>query len=141
MLNKIKDFVFFKIGSIAGYVYASILALIIFTGIFYWITESLFSFLMFEIICLACFVTFGFYTLLVTDILIVVFLIYRKKLQHKEVSKTKNIMNITMFIFYIVISLGLKSIILFAELCPKQFLTVMNFLNGAMYTLGQNIPL
>ena len=138
MLSKIQDFVFFKIGSIAGYVYASILALIFIYGLYVWIIESITSFLMVEITYLTVFFVFGFFTLLITDVLIIIFLIFRKETKSKNISKAKDTADKTMFLFYILLSLGLKLFVLLVSLFPNEFLNLMNALNEKLYQFSYN---
>ena len=139
-MNKddLNNFIFFKIGSIAGYFYAIIGILALMYGLYIWVTESLTSFLMFEIICFAWFSMLGFFTLLITDVLIIIFLIFRKKLKPKEISKGKKILDISMFVFYLVISIGLKLLILFSILFPTEFTNSVEFLSNMLSQFAYN---
>lgn len=138
MPNNIRNFIFFKIASIAGYVYASILALILLYGIFVWITESITSFLMVEITYLTMFFVLGFFTLLISDILIIIFLILKKETKQKNISKGQDIANKTMFLFYIFLSLGIKLLIILISLFPNEFSTLMSTLSEEFYQFSYN---
>lgn len=132
------NFLFFKVGSIAGYFYASIAILELLYGLYIWITESLTSFLMFEIMCFVWFSVLGFYALFITDLLIIVFLVFRKQLKPKEISKGKKIIDISMFVFYLVISIGLKLLILFSILFPTEFTNFVEYLGNMLGQFAYN---
>ena len=133
MLNNIKNFIFFKIASIAGYVYASILALIFLYWLYIWITEDITSFLIVEILSFGVFFVFSFFTLLITDVLIIIFLLLKKKSEPKQISKTKEFTNKSMFVFYIILSLGIKLLFLFITLFTNEFSNLINYLGEEFY--------
>ena len=138
MLNNIKNFIFFKIASVAGYVYASLLALILAFGLYIFAIEGITSFLMVEITYLTVFFVFGFFTLLISDILIILFLILKKETKPKDISKGKDIIDKTMFLFYIFLSLGIKILVLLIALFPNEFSNLINALSEKFYEFSYN---